>query len=267
MAIIRHHHDKEFTIVPNSIFNDKNLNLRDIGLLCYLLHLPDGWDFSIKGLTAVIPNDGRDGIAASLRRIESAGYLHREQERQKNGTLGDFVWIISDVPLPKTDYPYTAEPNTANPSQIKNIQDKESKEQRTDKRHNGATQLLDGVDSVIEPKVFSKLAAQEYEKIAQGGGYPYSLEEVLSVFNTFFTSYEQYMGEKHPALKREQIKNIIEAMPYTDDVHHSVQDIEPEFYEEMIDAYFNSNFENCDYRISHFMAGNIRMMRIYETIM
>lgn len=265
MAIIRHHHEKEFTIVPNSIFNNKNLNLRDIGLLCFLLHLPDGWEFTVNGLVSILPHDGKDAVTASLKRIEQAGYLLRERRRDENGRMLEAVWTVSDVPM--TENPAQVKTAQEYPSQIKNIQDKESKEQRTDKRHNGATQLLDGFDSVIEPKVFSKLVAQEYEKIAQGGGYPYSLSDVLSVFNTFFTSYEQYMGEKHPALKRKQIKNIIEAMPYTEDGYNRIQDIEPEYYEEMIDAYFNTNFQNCDYRISHFMAGNIRTMRMFEAIM
>lgn len=264
MAIIRHHHDKEFTIVPNSIFNDKNLNLRDIGLLCYLLHLPNGWEFTVNGLVSILPHDGKDAVTASLKRIEQAGYLIRERRRDENGRMLEAVWTVSDVPM--TENPAQVNASQENRPQIKNILEKEKKELRKDKRQNGATELPRAVMSVVEPKVFSNLVAEEYEKIKQSGDYPYSLDEVLSVFDTFFISYEQYMGEKHPALKREQIKNIITAMPYVDDRCHGIQDIEVENYEEMIDAYFNTNFQNCDYRISHFMAGEIRTMRIFETM-
>lgn len=131
MAILRHHHTRDFTIVPNSLIQNENLSLRDIGLLIYMLSLPDDWEFSIRGLDAIFKNDGRDAVSVSLKRIEAAGYLTREAER-KGGKFCAVVWIVSDEPMsPCTEKPDTVKPNTANPSQIKNHINKGRTEQRT----------------------------------------------------------------------------------------------------------------------------------------
>ena len=110
--------------------------MRDVGLLAYILSLPDDWEFSIAGFDAVLPNDGRDAISASLKRIEQAGFLRRERERNASGQIGGVVWYVSDLPMtetPETDLPYTAKPdtvspNTANPMQTKDLFNKEHKD-------------------------------------------------------------------------------------------------------------------------------------------
>ena len=142
MPILRHKINQEFTILPNCTLKDRRLSLRDVGLLAYMLHLPDGWEFSISGLDAVLPHDGRDAIAASLQRIEKASYLRRERERNANGQIGGVVWYVSDLPMtetPETDLPNTVKPdtgspNTANPLQRKYLLDKEpiNKESKED---------------------------------------------------------------------------------------------------------------------------------------
>lgn len=116
--------------------------MRDVGLLAYMLSLPDDWEFSIAGFDAVLPNDGRDAISASLKRIEQAGFLRRERERNASGQIGGVVWYVSDLPMmevPQTEKPYTAKPdtvspNTANPLQTKYLLDKEpiNKESKED---------------------------------------------------------------------------------------------------------------------------------------
>lgn len=248
MAVLRHHHDTEFTVIPNSIFNDDRLNTKDIGLLCFLIHLPDDWNFSIKGLNEVLPNDGRDSISASLKRIEQAGYLRREQERNKDGTLGDYIWTVSDTPIsPKTENPYTE-----NPTQTKKESNKERKKgfpTENDRVYNG----------------FAGDVRAEYEVVKAQQDYPYSLVDVLAVFDLYFSAYEQRRGERHPSLKRKQIRDAILALPYSDDVRIGPASIEPEDYPYLIEAYFKSAFKNCDYRLPHFLSGNIRKLKYYET--
>lgn len=120
-AILRHEHKSDFSIIPNDIFRDQNLSLRDIGLLCLMLSKPDNWEFSIKGLAAITGKDGRDAIAASARNLEKAGYLTRSQERSKAGKLGDWIWTISDTP--KTACPVSDLPNPEKLAQNKNRRD------------------------------------------------------------------------------------------------------------------------------------------------
>ena len=97
---------------------------------------------------------------------------------------------------------------------------------------------------------------------------PYSFEESMSVFRYFFEVYEQVMGHPHPPIRASQIVRICTDMPYLtpEDKGGSYADIDAEAYPAMIDAYFNTDFKNCDYRINHFFSGKIRELRYYETL-
>lgn len=245
MAILRHHHEASYTVIPNNIFTDQGLSLKDIGLLCFILHLPDGWNFSVNGLASVLPHDGKDGITASLKRIEQAGYLKRDRERDSFGRLAEAVWIVSDTPM-------TENPAQENTTQIK----KEIKKVRSK-----------GFPSENERvyKGFAAAVKREYDAITAEQEYPYSLVDVLAVFDLYFSAYEQHRGERHPSLKRKQIRDAILALPYSDDVRNGPASLDPEDYPYLIEAYFKSNFKNCDYRLPHFLSGNIRQLKYYET--
>ena len=63
----------DFTVINNKIFRDQNLKGIDRGILGTMLSLADGWNFSIKGLAAILP-DGETAISNSLKRIANAHY-------------------------------------------------------------------------------------------------------------------------------------------------------------------------------------------------
>lgn len=137
--ILRHKHERDYLVVPNALVRDQRLKLRDVGLLVYMLSLPDNWDFSVAGLLAILPGVGRDGLRDSLRRLEDAGYLRREQMRGKDGKITGEVWIVTDEP--ETAFPATAKPATANPTQRKNLTNKlhteRKKREISDERDSG----------------------------------------------------------------------------------------------------------------------------------
>lgn len=146
MPILKHKHTTAFTVIPNSLLNDTRLSLRDIGLICYMLHLPDNWEFSIAGLCAILKSDGRDSIATSLKRIEKASYLRRQQTRSESGKIGGVVWYISDIPMdksPETENPYTVEPNTDSPNTGNPIERKKPfNQEKRDKERNEDAPLV-----------------------------------------------------------------------------------------------------------------------------
>ena len=78
MPVIRHHHTENYTVIPNAIFNDARLNFSDIGLLCYMLHLPDNWVFSVRGLSTALHGGGKDKITASLKRKMTSSLRFRD---------------------------------------------------------------------------------------------------------------------------------------------------------------------------------------------
>ena len=92
MAVLINRTQKNFTMISNSILRDKDLSLKDRGLLCTICSLPDKWEFSIAGLSAIIP-DGKDAIASAIKRLEKLGYLVRTMSRNH---LGKFVSEIRE---------------------------------------------------------------------------------------------------------------------------------------------------------------------------
>ena len=82
-----------FTIVENKILKDKRMNMRDRGLYATLCSLPDGWELSVRGLAAILP-EGKASITSSLNSLESAGYLIRHR-RKVRGRITGAEWEIA----------------------------------------------------------------------------------------------------------------------------------------------------------------------------
>ena len=51
------------------ILKNHSLSLRDRGMVVTLLSLPDNWEFTMSGLSKIIP-DGKSSIRASLTHLE-----------------------------------------------------------------------------------------------------------------------------------------------------------------------------------------------------
>lgn len=77
---------KNYTIVSNEWLQDKDLSLKAKGLLCVLQGLPDDWDFSVRGLVAVL-KESTDCVQATIRECRDAGYLTWQRERTEKGTF------------------------------------------------------------------------------------------------------------------------------------------------------------------------------------
>jgi len=93
MAYLRNSTQGSFTIINNRILSDKRLSLKDRGLLCTLISLPDNWAFSLAGLATIIA-DGKSAIRATLNRLEELGYLRRYEERDSKGRFVTYFEII-----------------------------------------------------------------------------------------------------------------------------------------------------------------------------
>lgn len=168
MPILRHKHDCEYTVVPNSLLRDKRLSIRDIGLLVYMLSLPDGWQFSVAGLSDILPQDGKDAVAKSLTAIEAAGYLSRERTRETGGKLGHVVWTVSDMPSPQPDLPDTVSPDTVLPYLEKPSQRKYINKKVNNKENNYTTRGENDFDlfwSAYPKKVGKQAAKKAFSRV------------------------------------------------------------------------------------------------------
>ncbi len=121
-----------YTQISNAVFQDKRLNEADVGLLCIMLSLPPDWQFSVAGLCAIRPQSGRDKLAASIKRLENAGYLQRSLRRD-GGKFVRTVWEITDTPStekPSTEKPSPKKPSPDFPKETNTLSNKELTEKR-----------------------------------------------------------------------------------------------------------------------------------------
>lgn len=116
MPVIRVNKTKDYTVMANYHFRDKNLSLKAKGLLSMMLSLPDGWGYSVEGLVK-LSADGRESIMATLKELEKFHYLKRSQARDNSGKLGEAIYDIFEQPW--SGFPTTAKPMSGKPSSEK----------------------------------------------------------------------------------------------------------------------------------------------------
>ena len=97
MAVLRKQKKGNFTVIDNAIFKDYSLSFKSKGLLCQMLSLPDGWEWSVEGLTK-LSSDGISAVRSALDELEQAGYFRRQQIRKDNKIAG-IEYIISETKM------------------------------------------------------------------------------------------------------------------------------------------------------------------------
>lgn len=113
MPVIRVNKTKDYTVMANYHFRDKNLSLKAKGLLSMMLSLPDGWGYSVEGLVK-LSADGRASVMAALNELEKFNYLKRSRARDLSGKLGEAVYDIFEQP--KSDFPTLEKPTLEKPT-------------------------------------------------------------------------------------------------------------------------------------------------------
>ena len=98
MSVFRIEKIKDFTIMSNHHFKNKNLSLKSKGLLSLMLSLPEDWDYTIRGLASIC-KDGVDSISTAIKELEAEGYLIRERVRHEDGSFGKTEYIIHEQPV------------------------------------------------------------------------------------------------------------------------------------------------------------------------
>ena len=130
MAVFRIERTRDYTVMSNHHLRDKGLSLKSKGLLSMMLSLPEDWNYTTRGL-AKICKEGVDAIGGALRELESAGYIVRNQMRDRQGRISDTEYVIYEQPQPKapdtpqpdmaspdTENPYLADPDTEKPAEL-----------------------------------------------------------------------------------------------------------------------------------------------------
>lgn len=87
---------QDYISVSDYILNDKNLGVKERGLMVTLLSLPDGTPISVEYLTQILP-DGKDKIRSTIKKLEELHYLKRVQLKE-NGRYNGYSWNVFQVP-------------------------------------------------------------------------------------------------------------------------------------------------------------------------
>lgn len=96
MAIIKQEVTENFFMLSNMIMMDGSLAINERGLLVTLYSLPKTWDFSIRGMTKILPN-GERAITTALRKLESKRYVKCTYYRDKNGRFKTDIELFYHV--------------------------------------------------------------------------------------------------------------------------------------------------------------------------
>lgn len=105
IATVRVEKDSNYTTLSNRALDDERLSLKAVGLLVYMLRLPDDWDFTLEWLEKK-HKDGLSSIRSAMKELEEAGYVTRgNQKRGQGGTFQGSDYVIREDP--DTDQPDT----------------------------------------------------------------------------------------------------------------------------------------------------------------
>lgn len=82
--------EKKFKKLRVSV-TDPNLKLQELGLYLTMLSLPDKWQYSVKGLSAIL-SEGQAKISNTIKQLEKKQYMERKQNN--SGRFGHSTYIF-----------------------------------------------------------------------------------------------------------------------------------------------------------------------------
>lgn len=104
MSVIRINKTKDYTIMSNAHFKEKEMSLKAKGLLSQMLSLPENWDYSIAGLVA-INKENESAIKSTLNELKKFGYLIVTKKMPNESSTGriEYIYDIYEQPIEKQE--------------------------------------------------------------------------------------------------------------------------------------------------------------------
>lgn len=99
MAVIKVNKTKDYTIMSNTHFRERDMSLKAKGLLSLMLSLPSDWDYSVEGLVAIC-KENETAITSTLKELKMFGYLSVTKvmpNETKSGRI-EYVYEIFETP-------------------------------------------------------------------------------------------------------------------------------------------------------------------------
>jgi hypothetical protein len=119
-VIIRRKVRSNFTTLPNDLIRDPRLSWKSLGILVFVLSLPDNVRLRLSHL-AKQKASGRDATRSGLKELQVAGYLVIIRVRGARGKFTNTTWAVTDDPWqwgdasPRSGFPATVNPTVDSP--------------------------------------------------------------------------------------------------------------------------------------------------------
>jgi DNA-binding MarR family transcriptional regulator len=94
-VIVKAKHTSEFFQMENESIRDPSLSWAAKGLLAHLISLPDTWNVHLTELFTRSA-DGRRATQAAMKELEAAGYVKKEQGKNKRR---DTKYTVYETPV------------------------------------------------------------------------------------------------------------------------------------------------------------------------
>lgn len=121
MTIIRCVHNKNYSVINNTILSDKSLSWRAKGIWTYAMSRPDDWEFSISHLSTV-SKEGEDAVYSAIKELQKSGYCTKKYVQGEKGRYSGIEYTFFEEPqelkkiVPHRDFPDAVEPDPVNPA-------------------------------------------------------------------------------------------------------------------------------------------------------
>ena len=94
--IIRVEKRKRFTIISNVPIEDERLSWESLGVLCWLLSKPDGWEALRASVSNQKRGAGRDKAGRIFAELQAANYMLRRKRQRKDGRFEWFSLVFEE---------------------------------------------------------------------------------------------------------------------------------------------------------------------------
>lgn len=222
--IFREKQTDNFTVLPNAIFKT-GLSLRAIGLLTFILHLPDDWVLYKTWLYENMPGDGRDAVKTAWKELEEKGFIIVQRSGSHGkGKLPETNYLVYDSPCKMGDFqsPINRQANDRPPinrlrktRQLLSTNILSTKEQRTNELNANTDFVPAGTP---DPSPAVNLELEEITKDKKRPSIPDDSAEIKA-------EHRKYETELYPeALKLDPVARKRKIADY-------IQEKKPAFYE------------------------------------
>lgn len=120
-----------FTTISNVFLRDKELSLKAKGFLAVVMGLPEGWNFTVEGICAIL-KENKTAVYNTINELKKSGYCQSSRIKSDKGLFlgSDYTFFeepnvdIHNVEHPHTENPHMDVPHTENVSQLNTYSNK-----------------------------------------------------------------------------------------------------------------------------------------------